>query len=191
MSRSFSEWREAVLGALLERWRPRFAAAIVGAAVVVLVVALWLLPGRCVGGAGMPDASILPGAKAAAGCVPAEPSQQFVGADLYKLIDGGAPRFLDKGFLWAVAGAYECSSGRVAIEVYRMKATAGARAVFDEQAGAGGPAGVGDASRVSAGFLEFIRGSFYVTVTGFEPGPKVQADIVGLAQQVDEPLIKW
>jgi hypothetical protein len=134
------------------------------------------------------DLSVLPAPGAVPGCRQADAPQGFPGQDLYKLVDGGAVRFLEKGFRWAAASGYECAGGRVAIEVYRMTAPEGAKAVYVERAGVSESAQVGDASQVSRGFLEFIRGPFYVTVTAFSPGADSQAAILTLAHEVDAHL---
>ncbi len=168
--------------------RSRLARAVTGGLSLLAFVALSLLPAACGGRASVPDESLLAAGKVIAGCASAEAPRSFAGDDLYQMIDGAAPRFLDKGFLWAVAGAYDCASGRVAVEIYRMSAPAGARAVFDEQAGAGQAIGVGEASRLASGFLEFVRGSFYVTITGFQPGAQAQSDIAAVARAVESRL---
>ena len=65
------------------------------------------------------------------------PGQAFVGDELYKLIDGAAPRFFDNGFEWAVVRSWECAgSGRLSAEVYRVQTPAGAKALFGDGGGA-------------------------------------------------------
>ncbi len=188
MRRGRAAPRASVRSTLSSPARSPLARAARGSLSALAFGVLSLLPAACGRGAGAPDESPLAGTKVIVGCASAEAPRSFAGDDLYKMIDGAAPRFLDKGFLWALAGAYNCASGRVAVEIYRMNAPAGARAVFDEQAGAGEAIGVGEASRVASGFLEFVRGPFYVTITGFQPGAQAQSDIAAVARAVDSRL---
>ncbi len=137
-----------------------------------------------------PDLALLPGKGQIENCSVVEPGKSFAGEDLYKLIDGGAVRFLDRGFEWVVAGSYDCTSGgRIALEIYRMRSPAAAKGIFEDRSGASEvAAGIGDGSRKGPGFVEFHRGSFFVAVSAFDQGPEPDRAVVAFAGAVASRL---
>lgn len=121
------------------------------------------------------------------GCRRVASPHRFNGDQLYQLIDGGAPQFLEKGFSWALSGEYRCEpGGRITIEIYRMETAEGSRRVFTERQGTpGGESGIGEEAAVVAGQIEFRRGRFVVTVDLFDQGPAPAAAGRALALAID------
>ena len=72
-----------------------------------------------------------------------------------------------------------------------MNDEAAARAVFDEKtAPAGDPVSIGDDARLEEYFLGFIKGPFYVTLTGYDTEAETTKGLETLAGAIADRLGK-
>jgi hypothetical protein len=103
---------------------------------------------------------------------------------LFDYIDGGAPLYIEKGFVRLAAAELRSSSGgEISADCYDMGGTAGALAVYASSRSASAkPAGVGDEGQVSRMGLDFRKGRWYVKLTAFDP--KSEAALPAIAKDI-------
>ena len=112
------------------------------------------------------------------------------GEALFNVINGGAEMYLQTGFQQAVFGSFENPEGlAVHLEIYEMVDPAAARSIFDQKAGPSGrKIPLGQEARLEAYYLNFWRGRFQVTISGYEATPETVAAIREVAKLVDKRL---
>lgn len=112
--------------------------------------------------------------------------QEFTGEDLYLHIDGGAAIYQEFGFSGMISQDYRSRGGKVlSLEIFRMATPEAAYGMFTFKRSAGGePLPVGAEGQLEDYYLNFWKGPFLVTVTGFEKDEQVREQLVPLAQAV-------
>ena len=160
-----------------------------------LVVALLAAPLPALAADKKPDDGlswILPGADKLEGLKPAGKTQQAVGEDLYKLINGGAGLYLEHGFQRALAQDYKDAGGvRFSLEVYQMKAPAGAKKIFEIKGGnEKNKKPIGEASTLEEYYGLFQQGRFYFTVTASRTKGTLIPSIKAIARGVVAQIVK-
>ena len=111
---------------------------------------------------------------------------------LFAAINGGAELYIGLGFRRAVFQTYEVQPGRRAnLEIYEMKDAAAGRALYQQKAGTGGEsAQVGQSAVFKGYYLLFLRGVFFVSVTGHDVQGSKLSELEPLARLVDARLVK-
>jgi hypothetical protein len=112
--------------------------------------------------------------------------QEFTGEDLYLYIDGGAAIYQEYGFAGMISQDYKTQGGKgLSLEIFHMATPEGAYGMFTFKRSAGGkPLQVGAEGQLEEYYVNFWKGPFLVTVTGFEKDEQVRQQLVPLAQAV-------
>jgi hypothetical protein len=129
----------------------------------------------------------LPGKNDLAGWHARDDPQIARGDDLYLLIDGAAEIFHEYGFKRAVILSYGSEKGRsVNLEIYEMDDPAGAYGIYTFRTGGGGEEiSIGDGGCLEDYYLNFWKGSFLVTVIGFDTKEETIDGIIAIAKAVE------
>ena len=124
------------------------------------------------------------------GWVATEPSRTAAGNQLFTVINGGAEMYLRLGFTRAVFAAYRSPDDRnINLEIYQMENAAAARKVQAMKAGAEGRAAdFGETARLADYYLNFCKGPYQVTVSGYDTDKQTVAGILALAGRIDKRL---
>lgn len=114
----------------------------------------------------------------------------FVGAALYRHIDGGAELYNQFGFDRLVVQDYSKDAHEVRVEIYKMNDTAGAASVFAEiTKGVATQTRYGTACVLDDYQILFRRDAYCVSVTTYETGSEPLAALAALAANIDAALI--
>ena len=119
-----------------------------------------------------------------------EPPQTAAGEQLFTLINGGAVLYVQAGFSRAVFAAYRSAAGRdINLEIYRMTSDQAARQVYTRKISAQGrPVDIGAAAFFEDYFLNFYRGVYQVTISGYAADRPTTDGIFAIARMIDERL---
>ena len=129
----------------------------------------------------------LPADGAAPGWAKDGGSQEFVGDDLYTYIDGGAEIYQEYGFRRVVLQDYKNASGRsVSLEIFEMETPAAAYGIFTfKRSGKGKSVPLGSGGELEDYYLNFWKGRFLATLTGFDETPATIDGLMAIAAAVD------
>ncbi len=127
-----------------------------------------------------------------AGWTVSEPPQTVAGEQLFTVINGGAELYVRLGFTRAVFASYRSAAGRnINLEIYQMKTPESARKAYSRKvSGKGKPVEFGDEAQFEEYFLNFYRGSYQVTVSGYDSDGQTVDGIFTIAKRIDERLEK-
>jgi len=133
---------------------------------------------------------ILPESREFKQAVPAGEPQIAKGEMLFELINGGAVLFLKHGFQQALFQEYQTDNGRsMNLDIYQMKTPAGAKGVFTERTDPSSKKiSLGEQGVQGAYYCAFLRGVYYVTVTGSESTQQMQQLLLKTAKTVDQKI---
>jgi hypothetical protein len=100
--------------------------------------------------------------------------QEFKGDDLYIYINGGAEIYLEYGFKSVLVRDYSDDEGHsVSLEVFEMTDPASAYGMYTFKiSGNGRIINLGDGGELESYYLNFWKGSYLVTLTGFDDKPE-------------------
>jgi len=113
--------------------------------------------------------------------------QVFVGRDLFTYIDGGADIYLEYVFRQVLVRDYAGPNGKtISVEVYEMTDPAAAFGMYEFKKGAKGRA-VGSEGRgqLEDYYLNFWKGRYLITLTGFDADGDTLAGLEALARAAD------
>ncbi len=129
----------------------------------------------------------LPAAGAAPGWVQDGDPQEFAGEDLYTYIDGGAEIYQEYGFRRVVLQDYKNGSGKsVSLEIFEMETSAAAYGIFTfKRSGKGKSVSLGSGGELEDYYLNFWKGRFLATLTGFDGTAETVAGLLAVAGAVD------
>jgi hypothetical protein len=118
--------------------------------------------------------------------------QEFVGEDLYTYIDGGAEIYQEYGFRRVVVQDYQSSAGKsVSLEIFEMETPSAAYGMFTfKRSGQGRIVPLGSAGELEDYYLNFWKGRFLVTLTGFDATTPTVDGLLSVAGAVDKKLTK-
>jgi hypothetical protein len=96
--------------------------------------------------------------------------QTAEGMALFELINGGAEEYVKEGFRRAVQATYINSEGkRINLDVYEMLSPESARSIHRKKAGdRGTKVPVGDEAAMEDYYLNFRKGAYQVTLSGYD-----------------------
>lgn len=133
---------------------------------------------------------LLPTDGAAAGWTRAGEPQEFTGEDLYTYIDGGAEIYQEYGFRRVVVQDYKGPAGKsVSLEIFEMSAPEAAYGMFTfKRSGQGKVLSLGAGGELEDYYLNFWKGPYLVTLTGFDAAPETVAGLLAVARAVDAKI---
>lgn len=158
-----------------------------------LLLALWMLIGVLilipgVSNAGESINKLLPGPSDLQGWRLDGDPQIVHGEKLFELINGGAELYLKLGFKSAASAVYvDSKDSSMNLEIYEMKTPEAAASVYENKTGGEKEnIQIGDKGRLDEYYLNFVAGSFQVTVSVFEPGDSAAKAMTALARAVEK-----
>lgn len=144
-------------------------------------------------GGGMPALAgedLLALAAPPAGWTVAEAPRVAAGHELFTVINGGAELYVRLGFARAVFASYQNPAGKsINLEIYQMKTSKLAHEVYTHKVGdKGRAADFGTAALFEDYYLNFYKGPFQVTISGYDTDQQTVVGIFKLAGLVDQRL---
>jgi len=137
-----------------------------------------------------PLRAYLPQNDAAAGWTKDGEPQEYEGGDLYTYMDGGAEIYQEYGFRRVIVQDYKNARGKsVSLEIFEMETPAAAFGMFTFKRSGGGkgiPLGAG--AELEAYYLNFWKGRFLMTLTGFDDAPETIDGLAAVAAIVDAKI---
>lgn len=116
--------------------------------------------------------------------------QEYEGEDLYTYIDGGAEIYQEYGFRRVVVQDYERSAGiSVSLEIFEMETPAAAFGMYTfKRSGQGESLELGGGGELESYYLNFWKGRFLATLTGFDDSRGTVEGLVKIARALDAKL---
>jgi len=113
--------------------------------------------------------------------------QLYKGEDLYLYIDGGAEIYHEYGFKQVLVQDYKSAEGKsLTLEIFEMANSECAFGIYTfKSSGKGKAIAVGQDGQLEEYYLNFWKGNFLVTLTGFEASPEVIQGLLLIAKSVD------
>jgi hypothetical protein len=134
--------------------------------------------------------SYLPSEKEAGEWKTDGPPQGYKGEDLFLYIDGGAEIYREYGFVQVFVQEYKNQEGKgISLEIFEMRSPESAYGIFTYKRSARGERiDIGTEGQLDDYYLNFWKGHFVVTVTGYDKGPKSRQGVLGLAFAVSKRI---
>ncbi len=138
----------------------------------------------------MDISALVPGDSVVAGWTRDGASQNFEGGDLYIYIDGGAEIYLEYGFGRVVVQDFKRSDGKsLSLEIFEMSGPESAYGMYSfKTSGTGRALEIGDGAELESYYLNFWKGPYVVTVTGFDEDERTLEGLVALAKSVEAEI---
>jgi hypothetical protein len=116
--------------------------------------------------------------------------QEYEGEDLYTYIDGGAEIYQEYGFARVILQDYKNPAGKsVSLEIFEMKTPEAAFGMFSfKRSGSGKAVPVGAGAELESYYLNFWKGRFLVTLTGFDEARETVDGLRAIGAAVDARL---
>ena len=132
----------------------------------------------------------LPGGSAVPGWAKDGEPQENEGEDLYTYIDGGAEIYQEYGFSRVALQDYKNAAGKSAsLEVFEMRTPAAAFGMFTfKRSGSGKAVSLGAGAELESYYLNFWKGRFLVTLTGFDDSRETVNGLLAIGAAVDARL---
>jgi len=132
----------------------------------------------------------LPAGNAVEGWAKDGEPQEYEGDDLYTYIDGGAEIYQEYGFRRVIVQDYKNAKGKsVSLEIFEMGSPAAAFGMFTfKRSGSGKTVNLGAGAELEAYYLNFWKGRFLVTLTGFDEAPETVDGLTAVAGIVDSKV---
>jgi hypothetical protein len=129
-------------------------------------------------------AGFLPLGGRAPGWAPVGEIQRFKGEELFVYIDGGAEIYQEFGFRRVIARDYRNAAGRtVTLEIFEMTDPRAAFGAFTFKAsGRGKSVPIGQGADLEDYYLNFWKGPYQATVTGFDESPECLAGVLAVGE---------
>jgi hypothetical protein len=116
--------------------------------------------------------------------------QHYAGEDLYEYIDGGAEIYHEYGFRQVVVQDYVNAAGiSVSIEIFEMTTPESAYGMYTFKTNAQGKRiPLGDDAELADYYLNFWKGTFLVTMTGFDETLETVGGLLAIARKVESKI---
>jgi len=117
-------------------------------------------------------------------------SPLYKGEDLYLYIDGGAEIYHEYGFKQVLVQDYKSAAGKsLTLEIFEMANSECAFGIYTfKSSGKGKTIAVGQDGQLEQYYLNFWKGNFLVTLTGFDSSPEVIQGLMLIARSVDAKI---
>ncbi len=137
-----------------------------------------------------PLRTYLPAGNAVEGWAKDGEPQEYEGEDLYTYIDGGAEIYQEYGFRRVIIQDYKNAKGKsVSLEIFEMGSPAAAFGMFSfKRSGSGKTVDLGAGAELEAYYLNFWKGRFLVTLTGFDEASETVDGLTAVARIVDSKI---
>jgi hypothetical protein len=135
-------------------------------------------------------ADLLPGNGEVQGWTKHRSMQHFVGEDLYEYIDGGAEIYHEYGFIQVAIQDYLSGEEKsVSVEIFEMASPGSAYGMYTFKTGTKGKIiRVGNDAQLDDYYMNFWKGSFLVTLTGFDETEETRQGLLAIAANVDSKM---
>lgn len=116
--------------------------------------------------------------------------QTAEGMALFELINGGAEEYVKEGFRRAVTATYKNKEGkRINLDLYEMLSPESAKRIYAKKAGAGGTTvSVGEEAALEDYYLNFRKGPYQVTLSGYDTHQDTMEGILLMGRLVAERI---
>jgi len=116
--------------------------------------------------------------------------QEYKGEDLYSYINGGAEIYHEYGFKQVIVQDYKRKNGKsIALEIFEMENTEGAYGIYTFKTSTEGKElALGDKAQLADYYLNFWKGDFVVTLTGFDEDEEIVKGLKKIARGVDTKI---
>ena len=137
-----------------------------------------------------PLRTYLPADNASSGWMKDGALQEYEGEDLYIYIDGGAEIYQEYGFRRVILQDYKNANGKsLSLEIFEMETSAAAFGMFSfKRSGSGKAVTLGAGAELESYYLNFWKGRFLVTLTGFDEAPETVDGLTAVAGIVDSKI---
>jgi hypothetical protein len=117
-------------------------------------------------------------------------SEEYQGEDLFFYINGGAEIYHEYGFERVIVQDYKSKNGRSAsLEVYKMSNPKSAYGMYTfKSSGKGKLLNVGYGCKLQDYYLNFWKGQYLVTITGFDAEKETIDGLKAIANAVDKKI---
>ena len=114
----------------------------------------------------------------------------YKGEDLYLYIDGGAEIYHEYGFQQVLVQDYRSTAGKsFTLEIFEMTNSQSAFGIYTfKSSGKGKTISVGQDGQLEDYYLNFWKGNFLVTLTGFDGSPEVLQGLRLIGKSVDAKI---
>lgn len=131
-------------------------------------------------------ASLMPGGEVTGWEKEGSP-EEYEGESLYIYINGGADIYQEYGFRRVALQEYRNATGRsVSLEIFEMETPAAAFGMFTfKRSGKGEAVALGAGAELESYYLNFWKGRFLATLTGFDEDPATVEGLLALGAAVD------
>jgi len=131
--------------------------------------------------------SLLPESGEVKGWSRNESFEEYKGEDLFFYINGGAEIYNEYGFERVIVQDYTSSSGKSAsLEIYEMTDSSSAYGMYSfKSTGDGKMLELGQEGKLQDYYLNFWKGKYLITITGFDEDEETIAGLQSLAKAVD------
>jgi hypothetical protein len=116
--------------------------------------------------------------------------QTAEGMRLFELINGGAEEYVKEGFSRAVLATYRNREGkRLNLEIYEMLSPESAKSIYRKKAGnKGQKVSVGEEAAMEDYYLNFRKGAYQVTLSGYDTRRETLEWLLRMARLVAERI---
>ncbi len=116
--------------------------------------------------------------------------EEYKGDDLFFYIDGGAEIYHEYGFERVIVQDYQSQNGKSAsLEIYKMTSPESAFGMYTfKSAGKGEELDVGHGCKLQDYYLNFWKGQYLVTITGFDAERETIEGLKAIAKAVDAKI---
>ncbi len=118
------------------------------------------------------------------------PQQHYEGEDLYEYINGGAEIYHEYGFVQVVIQDYVDNTGKsISVEIYEMTSPASAYGMYTFKTSTKGKwIAIGSDAQLADYYMNFWKGPFLVTLTGFDETEETRQGLITIAQAVSSRM---
>ncbi|MHB8095809.1 MAG: DUF6599 family protein [Candidatus Aminicenantales bacterium] len=134
-----------------------------------------------------PLSGLIPRTSIPAGWTAKGAPQEFEGDDLFIYIDGGADIYQEYGFVRTAVQDYSDGGGRsVSLEIFEMTDAGAAFGMYTfKTTGKGEPHELGRSGQIEDYYLNFWKGRYLYTITGFDDAPETVRGLLAVGKAAD------
>lgn len=116
--------------------------------------------------------------------------QHYAGEDLYEYINGGAEIYHEYGFVQVVVQDYVSDMGKsVSVEIFEMASPASAYGMYTLKTDSKGKRiSVGSEAQLADYYMNFWKGPYLVTLTGFDETEETRQGLLNIAEYVSSKM---